>query len=85
MQKVKHVSWSSAFAGSGWGPVAEEATAAAALRTLFRLKGLVRDRRCAAMVTVPAGSHTLLKPRLARCSLVDSSTLTQDPKTQCRP
>ena len=43
-------------AGSGWGPVAEESTAAEALRALFRLKGLVRVRRCAAMVTVPAGA-----------------------------
>ena len=42
-------------AGFGWGAVAEDATATAAIRALFRLKGLVRDRRCAAMVTVPSG------------------------------
>ena len=42
-------------AGFGWGPVAADATAAATVRALFMLKGLVRDCRCAAMVTVPAG------------------------------
>ena len=49
------------IAGYGWGPVADGATMRATIRALFSLKGLVRDRRCAAMVTVPAG-HLLSLP-----------------------
>ena len=54
MQRA-YTALSTTLAGFGWGPVGEDATAAAAFRALFRLKGLVRDRRCAAVVTVPAG------------------------------
>jgi len=54
-------------AGFGWGPVAEDAMAAATIRALFRLKGLVRDRRCAAMVTVPAGHSCATCTEFTQC------------------
>ena len=43
--------------GPGWGPLGGDSTAAGLLKAVYRLRALVRNRRCAVMLTVPAGAE----------------------------